>query len=116
MYGDIHSDLAGELAGRLGLAPSINTNEKVAMAQAAHGSAPDIAGLNISNTTGMILSTAMLFNWLAKKHQNDKLQQISQSVENALVTTLTNNIEAKDLGGAATTSEFTSTMIKNVTI
>nr|WP_307872006.1 isocitrate/isopropylmalate family dehydrogenase [Priestia megaterium] len=60
MYGDILSDLAGELVGSLGLAPSLNVNEHMAMAQAAHGSAPDIEGLNIANPTGIISSGIML--------------------------------------------------------
>lgn len=56
MYGDILSDLTGDLVGSLGLAPSINCNQQQAMAQAAHGSAPDIAGKNIANPIGMMQS------------------------------------------------------------
>ncbi len=60
MFGDILSDLAAELAGSLGLAPSINAGARVAMAQATHGSAPDIAGKGLANPYGAILSAAML--------------------------------------------------------
>jgi 3-isopropylmalate dehydrogenase len=60
MFGDILSDLTGELAGSLGMAPSINAGTGHAMAQASHGSAPDIAGKGIANPVGMILSAAML--------------------------------------------------------
>ena len=58
MFGDILSDLTGELSGSLGLAAGLNAGETHAMAQAAHGSAPDIAGKNTANPTAMILSTA----------------------------------------------------------
>ena len=68
MFGDILSDLAGEIAGSLGIAPSLNSSDTHAMAQAAHGSAPDIAGQNISNPIAMILSCAMLLDWLGAKN------------------------------------------------
>lgn len=66
MFGDILSDLTGELVGSLGLAGSINASESKAMAQAAHGSAPDIAGLGMANPIGMIRSSAMLLGWIGK--------------------------------------------------
>lgn len=79
MYGDILSDLAGELVGSLGLAPSINSNEKLAMAQAAHGSAPDITGLNIGNPTGIMLSTVIKFciahEWRFQLNSDDGADQ-----------------------------------------
>ena len=60
LFGDTLSDLASELTGSLGMAASINAGEKYAMAQAAHGSAPDIAGQGIANPLGMVMSVAML--------------------------------------------------------
>lgn len=106
MFGDILSDLAAELVGSLGLAPSINANDKIAMAQAAHGSAPDIAGKNIANPTGIILSTVMLFDWLSEKEKNPALSQLSKLVEKALYQTIQKGIKTKDLEGDATTSQF----------
>lgn len=106
MYGDILSDLAGELVGSLGLAPSINSNDNLAMAQAAHGSAPDIAGLNIGNPTGIMLSTVMLMDWLAEKHNDPKLQEMGKLVEQGLYQSLEEGVKTKDLGGSASTSEF----------
>ena len=67
MFGDILSDLTGELAGSLGIAPSLNSSDTRAMAQAAHGSAPDIAGRDLANPIAMILSSAMLLDWLASR-------------------------------------------------
>ena len=64
MFGDILSDLTGELAGSLGIAPSLNASDDRAITQAAHGSAPDIAGRGLANPIAMILSAGMLLAWL----------------------------------------------------
>ena len=73
MFGDILSDLAGEIAGSLGIAPSLNSSDTHAMAQAAHGSAPDIAGQDIANPIAMNLSCAMLLDWLGARHDDDRV-------------------------------------------
>jgi 3-isopropylmalate dehydrogenase len=73
MFGDILSDLAGEISGSRGTAPSLNASADRAMAQASHGSAPDIAGQNLANPVAMILSGAMLFEWLGAKHGDTTL-------------------------------------------
>src|ERR671912_1747877 len=70
MFGDILSDLAGELAGSLGIAPSINASDDRAMAQAAHGSAPDIAGKGLANPVAMMLLAGMLLDWLGGRHRD----------------------------------------------
>src|SRR5262249_62389289 len=64
MYGDILSDEAAALVGGLGLAPGLNAGERIAMAQAVHGSAPDIGGKGIANPAAEVLSAAMLLEWL----------------------------------------------------
>lgn len=71
MMGDILSDLTAELAGSLGVAPSINASASVVMAQAAHGSDPDVARRGIANPVGMVLSAAMLLTWLSRRHGDD---------------------------------------------
>jgi 3-isopropylmalate dehydrogenase len=114
IYGDILSDLAGELVGSLGLAPSLNANEHMAMAQAAHGSAPDIAGLNIANPTGIISSGIMLLRWLAEKHTDHKLPEVAATVDCALYQTLQDEVKTKDLGGHASTSDFTEAILDRV--
>ena len=68
LFGDILSDLAGGLAGGMGLAPSGDIGREHAMFQPAHGSAPDIAGRGIANPTAMLLSCAMMLAWLGEKH------------------------------------------------
>ena len=66
MFGDILSDLASEIAGSLGLAASLNAGSRHAVAQAQHGSAPELAGKNLANPTLVIGSAAMLLDWLAE--------------------------------------------------
>ncbi|MFD2215539.1 isocitrate/isopropylmalate dehydrogenase family protein [Metabacillus endolithicus] len=114
MFGDILSDLAGELVGSLGLAPSINTNENQAMAQAAHGSAPDIAGRNIANPIGIMLSTVMLMDWLSERHNDQKLSELGKLVENGINKTLEDGVKTGDLGGSASTSEFAEAIVDRI--
>lgn len=108
MFGDILSDLTGELAGSLGLAPSINAGTGRAMAQASHGSAPDIAGQGIANPVGMILSAAMLLSWLAGERSDASAGDAAQVIERAVAATLLGGPRTPDLGGTASTSEFTA--------
>lgn len=112
MFGDILSDLAGELVGSLGLAPSINNNENMAMAQAAHGSAPDIAGKNIANPMGIMLSTVMLLDWLSSRHEDPQLAEIANMIENGILNVINDGIKTKDLGGSASTTEFAEAIIE----
>ncbi len=81
MFGDILSDLTGELAGSLGIAPSINASLDRAMAQAAHGSAPDIAGRNLANPIAMISSGAMLLDWLGTRHDDASARKAASLIE-----------------------------------
>lgn len=110
MFGDILSDLAGELSGSLGLAPSINASETKVMAQAAHGSAPDIAGRNRANPTAMILSAAMMLDWLAQHDGHASLASAATRISSAVSATLESGVATADLGGQASTSEFTETV------
>jgi 3-isopropylmalate dehydrogenase len=111
MFGDILSDLAGEVAGSLGIAPSVNSSDTHAMAQASHGSAPDIAGQNIANPIAMILSSAMLLDWLGDKHDDDRVRAAGANIEAAVATAVANGVATKDLGGSATTTDFTAAVV-----
>lgn len=107
MFGDILSDLTGQLAGSLGMAPSVNASSEKAMAQAAHGSAPDIAGRNVANPVAMMLSAAMLLEWLADAHHRPVLAHAAALIRTAVGRTLDDGVHTADLGGAATTTGFT---------
>ena len=114
MFGDILSDLTGELAGSLGMAPSINAGTGHAMAQASHGSAPDIAGKGIANPVGMILSAAMLLAWLSGQRQDAAAGEASRAIERAVAATLAEGPRTPDLGGSAGTSEFTGGILRHL--
>jgi len=114
MFGDILSDLAGELTGSLGLAASINASNRVAMAQAAHGSAPDIAGRGIANPSAMMLSVAWLLDWAAERHGDARLRDAGARMAMAVERTLGLEIFTADLGGHVTTAAFTRAVIAQI--
>jgi 3-isopropylmalate dehydrogenase len=114
MFGDILSDLAGEIAGSLGLAPSLNASDEKAMAQAAHGSAPDIAGQNRANPIAMINSSAMLLEWLGSRHEDPALGRAATLIEQAVANTVQAGTSTPDMGGTATTSEFAEAVVAAV--
>lgn len=106
-YGDILSDLASELSGSLGLAGSIMASDTHCCAQAQHGSAPDIAGQGKANPVSMILSVAMMLDWIAKKHHLDNFATAGSAISVAVDTVLKDpNQRTPDLGGSTCTSTF----------
>ena len=106
-HADILSDLASELSGSLGLAGSVNAGDDLCCAQAQHGSAPDIAGQDIANPTSLILSTAMLFDWLAVKRGRTDLTDASRRMNEAVDRTLSSpQTRTADLGGEVGTEAF----------
>jgi 3-isopropylmalate dehydrogenase len=107
MFGDILSDEASELSGGLGLAASLNAGADHAMAQAQHGSAPDIAGQGIANPVSLILSVAMLLDWLAARAGDGRLAGAARVIERAVEACLENDAaRTPDLGGSGSTERF----------
>ncbi len=107
LFGDILSDEASALIGGLGVAPSANIGEKVAVFEPVHGSAPDIAGQGIANPIGAILSAAMLLDHIGQGEQAARVRQaVNATVEQGMLT--------RDLGGNATTNEVMRAIIKNL--
>ena len=106
-FGDMITDEGAGLVGGLGLAPGICAGEKQAMAQATHGSAPDIAGKSIANPYAMIMSGKMLIEWLGRKRNEPKATQAAALIDGAMDKVIA---EAKhltpDLGGRGSTKEM----------
>src|SRR3954451_25275388 len=84
LFGDILSDLGAGLIGGMGFAPSADIGDAHGLFQPSHGTAPDIAGQGIANPTAMILSTAMLLEWLGERHQSQAARDAARAVEKAV--------------------------------
>ena len=107
MFGDILSDEAAEISGSLGLAASINAGATHALAQAQHGSAPDIAGKDIANPASLIGSAAMLLGWLGERRGDERLAQAAGAIEAALDAVIARpEWRTSDLGGPLGTKAF----------
>ncbi len=105
LFGDILSDLAAGLVGGLGLAPSGNIGESVALFEAVHGSAPDIAGKGIANPTALLLSGVMMLRHLGEGAAADR-------VEDAVRRVLGDGkVRTGDLGGSASTRQYADALI-----
>ncbi|MDH5749311.1 MAG: isocitrate/isopropylmalate dehydrogenase family protein [Rhodospirillales bacterium] len=116
MFGDILSDEASELSGGLGLAASLNAGTDYAVAQAQHGSAPDIAGKGIANPVSLILSVAMLLDWLGARRADERLNHAARIIEQAVDATLEDpSARTPDLGGNGSTDKFAAETARRVT-
>lgn len=115
MFGDILSDEAAELSGSLGLGGSINAGEKHCIAQAQHGSAPDIAGQDKANPTSLILSSALLLDWLGRRHGNKTLITGAQLIEHSLDALLCDPASrTPDLGGKLGTKAYATRLCEEI--
>ena len=105
MFGDILSDEAAGLVGGLGMAPGLSAGPRHAMAQATHGSAPDIAGRNIANPYAMIVSAKMLLEWLGHRRGDERVLRAARAIASAVDEVIETRTDlTPDLGGSATTS------------
>jgi isocitrate dehydrogenase (NAD+) len=105
LYGDIISDLCAGLVGGLGLVPGANLGAESAVFEAVHGSAPDIAGKNIANPTALMLSAILMLRHLGQDAAADRIEKAIHDVY------LKGRRLTRDVGGTATTEEFTSAVI-----
>jgi 3-isopropylmalate dehydrogenase len=114
MFGDILSDMAGELAGSLGIAPSINASDDRCMAQASHGSAPDIAGKGLANPIAMVLSSGMLLDWLGTRYGDARTADAAVRIEEGVRAAVRGGVSTRDLGGTASIDEFTDAVVERI--
>lgn len=111
IFGDIVSEIAAGLVGGLGIAPSADVSLTHGVFQPSHGSAPDIAGQGIANPTAMILSAAMMLEWLGERHGDGLATTVAQHVQAAVEATLASGPRARDLGGTARTQDVVDAVI-----
>jgi len=116
MFGDTLSDEAAELSGSLGLAGSINAGEAHCMAQAQHGSAPDIAGRDRANPASLIASASMLLGWLGIRHERPAFVAAHHAIDAALDTLIADPARrTADLGGTLGTAAFENAVCAELT-
>ena len=111
MFGDILSDLAAGLIGGLGIAPSADIGDKHAVFQPCHGTAPDIMGQGKANPTAMILSAAMMLDWLADKHDHQPAADAAQRIERAVDKAYVGGIKPMEYGGKDGTAAIAKAVI-----
>ena len=116
MFGDILSDEAAGLVGGLGMAPGLCIGDgDVVMAQATHGSAPDIAGQGIANPYAMIESTRMMFDWLGHSRANEGAVRMAASISRATTMALADTgARTGDICGKGNTATFTQAILRNL--
>jgi 3-isopropylmalate dehydrogenase len=105
MFGDILSDEASVLAGSIGMLPSASLGEHTGLYEPVHGSAPDIAGKNIANPLGAILSAAMMLR------HSFNLEAEARCVEDAVRKTIDSGVRTRDLKGTASTTDVGKAVI-----
>jgi 3-isopropylmalate dehydrogenase len=111
LFGDILSDQASGLAGGVGVAPSLNAGGEHAMAQAVHGTAPDIAGRGIANPSALILSTALLLNWFYQKTRIEACRETARLLDLGVRNAIASGTATPDLGGDASTAAFATAVV-----
>jgi 3-isopropylmalate dehydrogenase len=116
MFGDILTDEAAGLVGGLGMAPGLCIGEgDIAMAQATHGSAPDIAGRNVANPFAMIESTRMMIEWLGHSRGNEAALTASALMQNGILHALSDpTSRTRDIRGTGDTSDMTRAMVAHI--
>jgi len=108
LYGDIVSDLCAGLIGGLGVAPGANIGEEIAVFEAVHGAAPNIAGRGIANPTALLLSAVLM---LKNLNERERALRIQAALEKVLAE---GKVLTRDLGGQATTLDFTEAIIRSL--
>lgn len=116
MFGDILSDEAAGLVGGLGMAPGLCIGDgDVVMAQATHGSAPDIAGKGIANPYAMMESTRMMFDWLGHSRGNDAAVRMAESMSRAITEALADELSRTgDIRGKGNTATLTQAVLRGL--
>jgi isocitrate dehydrogenase (NAD+) len=107
LYGDIVSDLCAGLVGGLGVVPGANLGTKIGVFEAVHGSAPDIAGKGVANPTALLFSALLMLRHLGEDATADRIM-------NAVVSTLTDGVRTRDLGGTASTMEYANAICQRL--
>jgi isocitrate dehydrogenase (NAD+) len=114
LYGDVISDLCAGLVGGLGVVPGANYGEDLAVFEAVHGSAPDIAGQGVANPLAVTMSTVMMLNHLAETRDDPSCRESADRIKAAYNRTLADGCLTRDLGGELDTQGFVDALIERI--
>jgi isocitrate dehydrogenase (NAD+) len=114
LYGDVVSDLCAGLVGGLGVVPGANMGDRMAVFEAVHGSAPDIAGKNVANPLALLMSAVMMLNHLALSGYETDCRQAAERIKHAYDRALADGQRTRDIGGTLGTREFCAAVIERL--
>lgn len=114
LYGDLLSDLCAGLVGGLGVVPGSNIGDNIAVFEAVHGSAPDIAGKNIANPLALLMSCVMMLNYLADNEGRDYYAECASKIRKAYNKAVEQGATTRDLGGDLGTQDFADAVIERM--
>jgi isocitrate dehydrogenase (NAD+) len=114
LYGDVVSDLCAGLVGGLGVVPGANIGDRVAVFEAVHGSAPDIAGKGLANPLALLMSAVMMLNHLADREGEPDLRRLGEKIKRAYNAALADGRRTRDLGGDLGTDVFADAVIERL--
>lgn len=114
LYGDVVSDLCAGLVGGLGVVPGANVGDELAVFEAVHGSAPDIAGRGVANPLALLMSAVMLLNHLADTRLDPRCEATAERIKAAYNRTLADGCRTRDLGGDLGTEAFTNAVLERL--
>jgi len=114
LYGDVVSDLAAGLVGGLGVVPGANVGDELAVFEAVHGSAPDIAGQGVANPLALLMSGVMMLNHLGETRDDPRCRQTAERIKGAYNRALADGQKTRDLGGTLGTEAFAEAVIQRL--
>lgn len=114
LYGDVVSDLCAGMVGGLGVVPGANFGDDLAIFEAVHGSAPDIAGQGLANPLALLMSADMMLNHLAETRSDPRCRQVAVAIKDAYDRALSEGLKTRDIGGELGTDAFTDAVINRL--
>jgi len=114
LYGDVVSDLCAGLVGGLGVVPGANIGDELAVFEAVHGSAPDIAGQGVANPLALLMSGVMMLNHLAESREDARCRDAAERIKAAYNRALAEGHKTRDLGGTLGTDAFADAVIQRL--
>jgi isocitrate dehydrogenase (NAD+) len=114
LYGDVVSDLCAGLVGGLGVVPGANMGDHMAVFEAVHGSAPDIAGKNVANPLALLMSAVMMLNFLAVDRGDGGCHEVADRIKRAYDRAIADGQKTRDIGGTLGTREFCQAVIERL--